>query len=112
MDYNSLTSATNWVFTADSTTYISGQCNLCGSNVWEGGCVLKFATNAFIALNPAFGTTPTTSFRGSIYRPIVMTAKDDNSCGQAITGSTGSPSGYYANPALNIASVMSWKLIE
>ncbi|HXJ41832.1 MAG TPA: hypothetical protein VNH18_21320, partial [Bryobacteraceae bacterium] len=105
MDFNTLTSSTNWVFTADSTTYVSGLCSLFGSNVWEGGCVLKFATNASILLNPAFGTTPTTSFRGSIYRPIIITAKDDNSCGQTITGSSGSPSGYYASPAFNIAAL-------
>jgi hypothetical protein len=34
------------------------------------------------------------------YRPVIFTAKDDNTVGEAISGSTGAPTNYYANPAL------------
>ncbi len=38
---------------------------------------------------------------GSGYRPVVMTAKDDNTMGDAISGSTGNPgTNYYAAAAL------------
>ena len=36
------------------------------------------------------------------YHPVVFTAKDDNTVGETISGSTGNPSGYYADPVLYI----------
>ena len=37
------------------------------------------------------------SCQTSAYRPAVFTSKDDDSIGEKITGSSGSPSGYYGN---------------
>jgi uncharacterized repeat protein (TIGR03803 family) len=37
------------------------------------------------------------------YRPVILTARDDNTVGAEITGSTGSPSGYYGDPMLDIS---------
>lgn len=98
LDYNTLnTSQTNYVFQGDTTYYISGNVNLYGTNtVFEGGTVLKSTNGVTLTVN-----TPVT-WQGKPYRPIVMTAKDDNSVGFSITGSTGNPgSNYYANVALN-----------
>ncbi|HWX19912.1 MAG TPA: hypothetical protein VN578_08415 [Candidatus Binatia bacterium] len=99
LDYSLLNSQTNLLAKSDTTYYVSGSVLLSGSNVFEGGTVIKYTNNASITVEPIF-TTPTVSFLGSAYRPIVFTARDDNSVGETISGSTGSPAGYYANPAL------------
>jgi hypothetical protein len=43
--------------------------------------------------------TPQLVFKTTPWRPVIFTAKDDDSVGDQIRGSTGSPSGFYANPA-------------
>ena len=104
LDYQSIIiSQTNYTFRGDSTYFISGGVNLTGTNTFEGGAVLKYATDASINLMP--GTSfPTVRWLGVPYRPVVMTAKDDNSVGETISGSTGNPTNYYANPALNFVA--------
>lgn len=98
LDYVTLNaSQTNMVFQGDTTYYVSGNVNLYGTSTeYEGGTVLKYATNAGITLN-----TPLT-WLGAPYRPVVMTAKDDNSVGEGISGSTGIPTNYYASYALRL----------
>ena len=97
LDYQTINSSlTNYTFQGDTTYYISGNVNLSGTNTVEGGAVLKYAA----------GTTIYAAYGGmnwltSAYRPVVFTAKDDNSVGETITGSTGNPSGYYAQDVLN-----------
>lgn len=103
-DYTIVTTQTNRVFQSDTTYFVTGNITLMGSNVFEGGTVIKFATNTSLAITPSY-TTPTVSFLGSAYRPIVLTAKDDDSVGDYISGSTSSPTGYYASVALNIAGI-------
>jgi hypothetical protein len=102
IDYSTMAaSATNYVFQADMTYYISSGVNLYGTNTWEGGTVLKFASNACISLIPV-PDPPQIRFLTSAYKPVVFTAKDDNTVAESISGSSGNPSGYYANPALII----------
>jgi hypothetical protein len=94
LDYQTLNSSqTNYTFQGDTTYYISGTVNLYGTNTFEGGAVLKYATNASIVLQSSH-----LNWQASAYRPVVFTAKDDNSMGEAF--GSGNPSGYYANPAL------------
>ena len=88
---------TNYIFRGDMTYYISGSFNLRGTNTFEGGTVLKYATNTEIEVSIGVLNWP-----GSLYQPVIFTAKDDNSVGQTISGSTGNPTNYYANPALFI----------
>ncbi|MDR3564509.1 MAG: LamG domain-containing protein [Negativicutes bacterium] len=100
LDYISLSTAyTNFTFQGDTTYYVSGPLNLAGTNRFEGGTVIKYAANASIAGTPGskflFSSVP--------YRPAVFTAKDDDSVGDQISGSTGTPRGYYANPAINLS---------
>jgi RHS repeat-associated protein len=100
MDYISLTSGyTNYTFQGDTTYYLSGNLTLKGTNYFEGGTVIKFASGTSIT-ESAGPFTPDVVFESTPYRPVVFTAKDDNTCGQPISGSSGSPSGYYASPAL------------
>jgi len=96
LDYTTLnTSQTNYVFRPDSTYYCSGSVSLYGTNtVFIGGTVLKYNTGATLTVN-----TPVTC-QGGLYRPVIMTAKDDQTVGANVGG--GALSGYYATTALFI----------
>ena len=95
LDYVSLNPAyTNYVFQRDTTYYLSGPLALTGTNTFEGGTVIKYAAGATMY------TFSQVIFDAGLYHPVVFTAKDDNTVGENISGSTGSPSGYYASPAL------------
>ena len=97
LDYQTLNgSLSDYTFRGDTTYYISGTVNLYGANTFEGGAVIKYTNNA--SLN--FNAQAQINCLASAYRPVVFTAKDDNSVGDTISGSTGNPTNYYANPAL------------
>ena len=100
--YVTLNSNTNnFTFQGDTTYYISSAVNLGGTSTFEGGAVLKYAVNASLNVIGAAQF----NWLATAYRPVVFTAKDDNSVGQNISGSTGNPVNYsYANPALNFTS--------
>jgi len=97
LDYLTINSAqTNFTFKADTTYYISGSVNLNGVTTIEGGTVIKYApTNS--ASVTCLGPVNSLS---APYRPAIFTARDDNSVGETIAGSTGTPTGYYATNAL------------
>jgi hypothetical protein len=100
IDYSTASSSTNFTFQGDTTYYVSGTVNLSGTNtVFEGGAVFKFSpTNT-----PKLNITSPIIWQGGMYRPVVMTARDDDTVGDKITGSTGNPNtNYFANPALYI----------
>jgi len=102
LDYNTLTTSyTNYTFQGDTTYYISGALILAGTNIFEPNTVIKYASGA--SISGVAGSV--LNFISAPYRPVIFTAKDDNVTGEPISGSTGSPSGYYANPALNLASM-------
>jgi len=88
LDYLQINSSqTNMVFQGDTTYFISGGNNFSGTVTFEGGTVLKFATNAAgITLNSNIicQTSP--------YRPAILTSMNDNTVGDGISGSSGSPS--------------------
>ena len=100
LDYTTISvNQSGYTFRSDSTYYITAPVNLSGTTIIEGGTVIKFPNT----------NSPKISITGSgakviclatNYRPAVLTAKDDNSVGEWITGSTGTPSGYYASTAL------------
>src|SRR6185295_346065 len=91
--------ATNITFQADTTYYVSSGLNLFGTNTFEGGTVIKYAAGAGIAVSGSAAV----NWQGAMYRPVIFTAKDDNTIGENISGSTGTPSGYYANPAIGFS---------
>jgi hypothetical protein len=105
LDYVTVNSTlTNFTFQGDTTYYISGSFDLWGTNnLIEGGTIIKFTNNASILVNDG-STDPAIQFSTSAYRPAIFTSKDDNSVGNTISGSTGSPTGYYANPALGLTA--------
>ncbi|HEY4414521.1 MAG TPA: hypothetical protein VGO57_02425, partial [Verrucomicrobiae bacterium] len=100
LDYVSLgTAYTDYTFQRDTTYYLSGTLTLSGTSTFEGGTVIKYAANATIV------AASDLIFDAGLYQPVVFTAKDDNTVGEPISGSSGSPSGYYANPALSMSSL-------
>lgn len=91
LDYQTLNlSLTNYTFKGDTTYYISGNVNLYGDAIVEGGAVIKYQTNASIYVAGGL------QCESGAYRPAIFTAKDDNTVGATIDGSTGNPIGYYA----------------
>ena len=96
LDYVTLGSVVgNITFQADTTYLMTGSSyfEIDGTATFEGGVVIKFAssTAGFILQNASI------SFQTSPYRPLILTASDDNTVGETISGSTGNPSGYYGN---------------
>jgi hypothetical protein len=96
-------SVTNYTFCGDTTYYISSELDLFGTNnSFEGGAIIKYANGASIVVEGnSTGTSVQTLTAND--RPVIFTCADDNTIGDEITGSTGNPSGYYANPALEIS---------
>ncbi len=97
LDYSTINTAqTNFLFAGSTNFYLSGNVSLYGTNTtFEGGTILKYTNGVKLTVN-----TPVT-WLAEAYRPVLMLSKDDDSAGQAISGSTGNPSNYlYATTAL------------
>ena len=81
------------MFQGDTTYYISSSVNLYGTTVVEGGTVIKFNSGGL--------SGPDLTFNGPVdcqtshWHPAIFTAKDDDSVGGSIIGSSGSPSGNF-----------------
>ena len=106
LDYTTVNAdMTNFTFQGDTTYLISGEYDLYGNTTIEGGTVVKYTTNNNAGLN-FYGTV---NCQAASYRPAVFTAVDDNSLGEGISGSTGIPSGVYANIALDCYSSVALK---
>jgi len=104
LDYVTLNSnQTNYTFQGDTTYYISGPFYSYGTNTFEDGVVLKYATNGSVQIQSVGGYSPAIKWRGGPYRPVVFTAKDDNTVGESF--GSGTPSGYYGNPMLSLSSI-------
>jgi hypothetical protein len=98
LDYVTLNSSlTNYVFQGDTTYYLTGPVIISGTTTLEGGAVIKFAPGAGAKLS-----VDQLICRTGPYRPAVLTARDDNTVGETISGSTGVPSGFYASRALEV----------
>jgi hypothetical protein len=77
----------NFTFQADTTYLISGVVFLLNTNVIEGGTVVKFDGSGFNYLE----NVGTLIYRTAPYRPAVLTSMDDDSMGETIGSSSGSP---------------------
>lgn len=92
-----VTSQANYLFKSDTTYYVPNAVTLTGTTTFEGGTVIKYAAGASL-------TVSAVNCMGTPYHPVIFTAKDDNSVGTTVPGSTGNPNYYgYAAPALNFA---------
>ena len=90
IDYSVVTSTTDLTLEAAKTYYVTNTVTLSGTTTIEGGTTVKFA-------NITNGTAPKFTINGAIncltdqYRPAVFTGKDDNTIGETISGSSGTP---------------------
>ena len=91
-----LQNTTDMVLQSDQTYVVTNSVNL-DNVVIEGGTVVKYAPGASLTIGSVQCLT-------GPYRPAIFTAVDDNSVGDTISGSTGSPSGTYADCALSLAA--------
>jgi len=102
IDYTLLVTATNFTFKADTTYYVHNSVTLSGTNTTiEGGTVVKFTNGATASILIYF--SPVSCSSGP-YRPAIFTAKDDDTVGETIPGSSGNPltNYYYANMGLAV----------
>lgn len=91
IDYGILTDINGTVSFAPITYYVAGPATITGNATFPQNMVLKYAAGASVTV---LGSTFHSANSGS---PLVFTAKDDNTIGETISGSTGNPSGYYAS---------------
>lgn len=105
LDYSALVTATNLTLQGDTTYYITGPVSLSGTTTVES-VVVKFASTN----SPSITINGPVNWLSSPYRPALFISKDDNSTGESISGSTGTPSGYYAETALNFTTTNQFTL--
>lgn len=104
IDYSIVTTVSNCRFKGDTTYYVTNSVTLSGTTTIEGGAVIKYtyATNA--GSNRLLITGPI-DCQTSPYRPAFFTAKDDDTVGETIPGSTGVPgTNRYAGRALDLSA--------
>lgn len=93
LDYVAVSSSslTNYVLKGDTTYFItnSSVVNFYGTTVLEGGATVKMSTGTYLYFNGPLDC------RTDTHRPAIVTSRDDDSVGESIPGSSGSPSGYY-----------------
>jgi len=96
LDYVLQGSSGSLTFSSGTTFYVSSLVSLTGVAEFDS-CIIKYAptNSAQIQLNGY------TECRTAQWRPAILTARDDDSVGAIISGSTSVPSGYYAYIALN-----------
>jgi len=91
------TGQSNYVFKGDTTYYVTAALPLKGVSTFEGGTVIKFAPTNGAKLK----VEGPILWQGSAYRPVVLTARDDASVGDSVSGA-GTLTNYYAAVALEI----------
>jgi hypothetical protein len=99
LDYSLWEGDGDFTFQGDTTYYVSGWAGY-GTTTIEGGAVIKFDAGEGVGI----GVFDSLVCQSGPYRPAVFTAKDDNSVGEIIEGSTGTPTNYYADTALYLST--------
>jgi hypothetical protein len=101
LDYEEIssTSASDYTFYGDTTYYITDEFDV-GSLTIEGNSVIKYGPYGQVVPGSVTCTT-------AAYRPTIFTSKDDNSVGEPISGSTGTPTltgsfGLFVLPGANL----------
>jgi len=111
LDYTAtIGSLTNFTFKGDTTYFVGSPVNLYGTTTVEGGAVIKYTNNpCSLTFNgPVLCKT-------SQWHPAVFTAMDEDSVGEIIAGSLGTPSGTYGLYTLackDTSAPYPWKHIQ
>jgi hypothetical protein len=109
LDYTILNGTTEVLdFQSNATYYFSGDVYYNDTNTVtiEGGAVLKYAHAVGFTIGGRV-VCPTNADK-----PAFLTAMDDDSIGETIQGSTGTPSGFYAAQALKVPAATQTNAIE
>jgi hypothetical protein len=91
LDYTTIISGeTNFTFQGDTTYYINGEYSLSGTTTIEGGSIIKnkYAGNTSAIDIDQYGTLLCAT---APYRPAIFTSYNDNTVGETISGSSGTP---------------------
>ena len=97
LDYSEINSGqTDVTFQRGQTYLISGRADLDGNTIICGGAVVKYTQSDDAAL----WIWDTFECQTTPEHPAILTASDDDSVGETIAGSTGTPSGYYGHVGL------------
>ncbi len=101
LDYQMVTTITGMVFRGDTTYYVSNaNVTLSGTTTIEGGTVVKFSKHP--NNSHRLYLVGTVDCRTDSHRPAFFVGQDDDTVGELINGSTGSPgTNRYANRALD-----------
>ena len=100
LDYELVGMSSDITFKGDTTYYVSDAAYLGGTNILEGGAVIKFDPDNYSQLL----ILDELKCETSAYRPVFFTSRDDNSVGEIIPGSTGNPTTNYFYPGLGFAN--------
>ena len=92
VDWLALNGTTNdFTFAGDTTYFVTGPFIVSAKLTMEGGTVIKY-TNTPGSYGSAYVlANGTLDCQGEAYKPIVCTDQNDNSVGEVVPGSTGSP---------------------
>ena len=85
---------TNFTFQGDTTYYLGGVVVMGGTNTFEGGTVIKFddwSRGNKLIISTLVPGNNSWIFKTGPYRPAIFTSMEDNSVGETIDGSDGSP---------------------
>jgi hypothetical protein len=105
LDYSLVTTLTNFIFKGDTTWFVSGNYTLSGTNILEGGAVLKYTNGVTLTFNGPIDC------RTGPYSPAIFTSWCDDTLGEAIAGSTGNPwTNYAAGTAIYFGSGVTGQL--
>jgi len=88
LDYTIVSGGTTYVFKGDTTYYVNGDARFTGNVTIEGGAVIKFSSTNYASVTVDGGSI---TCQTSAYRPAIFTSRNDNTVGETIAGSTGTP---------------------
>jgi hypothetical protein len=96
-DYSIIDPLTNFTFKGNCTYLVTNPVYLVGHTVIEGGTVVKSGVSLKQEFSIAFGDGSVECQTGP-YKPAVFTSKNDDTIGEILPGSNGSPQPEYASP--------------
>lgn len=89
LDYFIANTTTNFTFVSHNTYFVTNTVVLSGTTTFEGGTVIKHANVPTAKIQLQSGGI--LDWRAEPYLPVTFTTMDDNSIGETVAGSVGSP---------------------
>jgi hypothetical protein len=99
IDWEAVITSDSQVFRGDCTHFIAGTVILTGKTVIEGNAVFKYTNSTYASRIWLQGPV---DVRTGPYRPAFFVSMDDDTVGESLPWSSGTPSGTYAHRALEL----------